>query len=126
MAKRAREHRKDIPGYDETRPPRDERKRQHRQVRHAANQMLSMVDDPDELTLPDVKRHRHDDRGGRPGGAATFPGVENQVLEAAGRLPGHEGPSRLQLAGHHESRARRVLSRKSEVGRRKSEVSSAS
>lgn len=61
MAKRAREHRKDIPGYDETRPPRDERKRQHRQVRHAANQMLSMVDDPDDLTLPDVKRHRHDD-----------------------------------------------------------------
>src|SRR5690606_32388387 len=60
MARRARDHRKEIPGYDETRPAREERKRQHRQVRHAANQILSMVDDPDELTLPDVRRHRHD------------------------------------------------------------------
>ncbi|HSJ33977.1 MAG TPA: hypothetical protein VLB85_02885 [Acidimicrobiia bacterium] len=61
MAKRAREHRKDIPGYDDTRPARDDRKRHHRRVRHAANQILAMVDDPDEITLPDVKRHRLDD-----------------------------------------------------------------
>lgn len=64
MAKRARDHRKDIPGYDETRPARDERKRQHRQVRHAANQLLSMVDDPDDLTLPDVRRRRSDESNG--------------------------------------------------------------
>lgn len=61
MARRAREHRKDIPGYDESRPGRDDRKRQHRQVRHAANQILSTIPDPDEVTLPDVKRHRHDE-----------------------------------------------------------------
>lgn len=61
MARRAREHRKDIPGYDDTRPDRDERKRQHRRVRHASNQILSMVEDPDELTLPDVRRLRHND-----------------------------------------------------------------
>lgn len=61
MARRAREHRKDIPGYDDTRPDRDERKRQHRQVRHAANQMLSTFEDPDDLTLPDVKRRRQSD-----------------------------------------------------------------
>lgn len=61
MARRAREHRKDIPGYDETRPDRQERKRQHRQVRHAANQMLSTVNDPDDLTLPDVRRLRVDE-----------------------------------------------------------------
>lgn len=64
MARRAREHRKDIPGYDETRPPRDERKREHRRVRHAANQMLHQLDDPEDLTLPDVRRRRHDDSGG--------------------------------------------------------------
>ena len=40
MAQRARDHRKDIPGYDETRPDRDARKREHRKVRHATNQML--------------------------------------------------------------------------------------
>lgn len=61
MARRARDHRKDIPGYDDTRPDRDERKRQHRRVRHASNQILSMVEDPDELTLPDVRRLRHND-----------------------------------------------------------------
>lgn len=59
MARRARDHRKDIPGYDETRPDRAERKRQHRRVRHAANQMLTTVSDPDELTLPDVRRQGH-------------------------------------------------------------------
>lgn len=60
MARRARDHRKDIPGYDETRPDRDLRKREHRRVRHAANQLLSVVDDPDDLTLPDVRRQRSD------------------------------------------------------------------
>ena len=64
MARRAREHRKDIPGYDDTRPGRDERKRQHRQVRHAANQLLSSVDDLDDLTLPDVRRRRFDEANG--------------------------------------------------------------
>ncbi|CAN5859855.1 hypothetical protein BH23ACT5_BH23ACT5_11490 [soil metagenome] len=62
MARRAREHRKDIPGYNETRPDRDLRKREHRRVRHAANQILSAVEDPDELTLPDVRRQRWDER----------------------------------------------------------------
>lgn len=61
MAKRARDHRKEIPGYDDTRPAREERKRQHRQVRHAANQLLSIVDDPEDLTLPDVRRRRQGD-----------------------------------------------------------------
>ena len=65
MARRARDHRKEIPGYDDTRPARDERKRQHRQVRHAANQILSTVEDPDDLTLPDVRRHRYDEADGR-------------------------------------------------------------
>ena len=32
MAKRSREHRNDIPGYDDSRPSRDERKQKHRQV----------------------------------------------------------------------------------------------
>lgn len=64
MARRARQHRKDIPGYDESRPTRAERKREHRQVRHAANQLLSMVDDPEELTLPDVRRRRSDENHG--------------------------------------------------------------
>ena len=61
MARRAREHRKDIPGYDDTRPPRDDRKREHRRVRHAASQMLHLVEDADELTLPDVRRARADE-----------------------------------------------------------------
>lgn len=59
MAKRSREHRNDIPGYDESRPSRDERKQKHRQVRHNTHQLLHMVDDPDELSdLPEVKRSR--------------------------------------------------------------------
>ena len=57
MAQRARDHRKDIPGYDETRPDRDARKREHRKVRHATNQMLAAAADPDEITLPAVRRH---------------------------------------------------------------------
>ena len=56
MAKRSREHRQDIPGYDETRPTREERKQQHRATRHAANQMLSSYEDVDEIVLPREKR----------------------------------------------------------------------
>jgi hypothetical protein len=59
MAKRSRKNRHQIPGYDESRPTRDERKQQHRQVRHAAHQMLHMVDDPEEVVgLPEIKRTR--------------------------------------------------------------------
>jgi hypothetical protein len=59
MAKRSRKNRHQIPGYDESRPSREERKQQHRQVRHAAHQMLHMVDDPEEVdALPEVKRSR--------------------------------------------------------------------
>ncbi len=59
MAKRSRTNRIEIPGYDESRPSREERKQQHRQVRHAAHQMLHMVDDPEEVTgLPEVRRTR--------------------------------------------------------------------
>ncbi|MFP3913789.1 MAG: hypothetical protein ACLFWM_02865 [Actinomycetota bacterium] len=58
MARRARQNRNGIPGYDETRPPREERKRQHRQVRHAANQILSTMEDPEDLALPKVRRVR--------------------------------------------------------------------
>lgn len=59
MAKRSRKNRIEIPGYDESRPSRDERKQQHRQVRHAAHQMLHMVDDPEEVVaLPEVRRTR--------------------------------------------------------------------
>lgn len=59
MARRSRKHRQEIPGYDEGRPSRDERKKQHRQVRHSTHQILRMVDDPEELTgLPRVRRTR--------------------------------------------------------------------
>lgn len=58
MAKRSREHRQDIPGYDESRPSREERKQQHRATRHAANQQLHMADDPEEIVLPTEKRTR--------------------------------------------------------------------
>jgi hypothetical protein len=59
MATRSRAHRKSIPGYDEQRPSRDERIREHRKARHAAHQLLHTVDDPDELDpLPEVKRDR--------------------------------------------------------------------
>lgn len=64
MARRARQNRTGIPGYDETRPPREERKRQHRQVRHAANQILSTMEDPEDLTLPDVRRRRYGETNG--------------------------------------------------------------
>lgn len=63
MAKRSREHRQDIPGYDESRPSRDERKQQHRANRHAANQMLHSFDDPDEVVLPEERRTRTRETG---------------------------------------------------------------
>ncbi len=58
MAKRSREHRQEIPGYDEARPTRDERKQKHRATRHAAHQALSTLDDPDEVVLPEERRNR--------------------------------------------------------------------
>ncbi len=58
MAKRSRQHKKDIPGYDENRPSRDERKKQHRATRHAANQMLHSLDDPEDVVLPRERRSR--------------------------------------------------------------------
>jgi len=58
MAKRSREHRQDIPGYDESRPTREERKQQHRANRHAANQALHIIEDPDEIVLPEDRRTR--------------------------------------------------------------------
>lgn len=63
MARRSREHRQDIPGYDESRPSREERKKQHRATRHATNQLLHMVEDPDEVVLPREKRTRSDEAG---------------------------------------------------------------
>ncbi len=60
MARRARDRRKAIPGYDEFRPTQDDRRRSHRQARHAANQMLHTLADPDELAgLPEVRSDRH-------------------------------------------------------------------
>lgn len=58
MAKRSREHRP--PGYDENRPSRDERKKQHRANRHATNQILNAYDDLDEIVLPEEKRTREE------------------------------------------------------------------
>lgn len=59
MARRARERRNSIPGYDEHRPSREDRKREHRKVRHAAKNMLHSIDDPESLApLPEVKRTR--------------------------------------------------------------------
>jgi hypothetical protein len=58
MAKRSREHRQEIPGYDESRPTREERKQKHRATRHAAHQVLNTFDDPDEVVLPEERRTR--------------------------------------------------------------------
>ncbi|HEY6635732.1 MAG TPA: hypothetical protein VI141_08990 [Acidimicrobiia bacterium] len=63
MAKRSREHRQDIPGYDESRPTREERKQQHRANRHAANQVLHTIADPDEVVLPEERRTRTHETG---------------------------------------------------------------
>ena len=58
MAKRSREHRQEIPGY-ENRPTREERKQQHRKVRHNTHQMLHVSDDPEEIAgLPEVRPPR--------------------------------------------------------------------
>ncbi|MCI0424976.1 MAG: hypothetical protein L0Z49_03335 [Actinobacteria bacterium] len=59
MARRSREHRQDIPGYDESRPTRDDRKLKHRATRHATNQILHSVADPEEIVLPTERRTRN-------------------------------------------------------------------
>ena len=57
MASRSRANRKSIPGYEEFRPNREDRKRTHRATRHAANQMLHTTDDFDDVaSFPEVKR----------------------------------------------------------------------
>lgn len=61
MAKRSREQRQAIPGYDESRPTRLERKKQHRATRHATNQILNTLEDPEEVVLPRGKRTRSDE-----------------------------------------------------------------
>ncbi|HUG08128.1 MAG TPA: hypothetical protein VMP13_04445 [Acidimicrobiia bacterium] len=61
MAKRSRENRQEIPGYDESRPTREERKKRHRANRHAANQMLHTLEDPEEVVLPEERRTRTHD-----------------------------------------------------------------
>lgn len=62
MARRARDRRKAIPGYDEFRPSSSERARDHRRVRHAANQMLRTTTDVEELApLPEVRPDHHHD-----------------------------------------------------------------
>lgn len=58
MARRSREHRYEIPGYDESRPSREQRKKQHRAARHATHQLLRTLDDPDAVAFPEVKRTR--------------------------------------------------------------------
>ena len=63
MAKRSREHRQEIPGYDESRPSREERKQKHRATRHAAHQVLSTFEDPEEVVLPEERRTRNHDTG---------------------------------------------------------------
>jgi len=63
MAKRSREHRQEIPGYDESRPTREERKQQHRATRHATNQMLHTLEDPEEVVLPQERRTRNSETG---------------------------------------------------------------
>jgi len=63
MAKRSREHRQDIPGYDESRPSREQRKQQHRAARHATHQLLHTVEDPDEIVLPKERRTRLHENG---------------------------------------------------------------
>jgi hypothetical protein len=66
MARRSREHRQEIPGYDESRPSRDDRKQQHRATRHATHQMLHALDDPDEVVLPEERRTRSDEAANGP------------------------------------------------------------
>lgn len=57
MASRSRANRKSIPGYEEARPSRADRKRTHRATRHAAHQMLHTIDDFDDVaSFPEVRR----------------------------------------------------------------------
>lgn len=56
MASRARQHRQEIPGYDDNRPSREIRKQQHRATRHATHQMLHLIEDPEEVVLPEQRR----------------------------------------------------------------------
>ena len=63
MAKRSRQSKQDIPGYNESRPSRDERKKQHRATRHAANQILHTLDDPDDVVLPEERRTAKSEQG---------------------------------------------------------------
>ncbi|HEY7822695.1 MAG TPA: hypothetical protein VIG24_07685 [Acidimicrobiia bacterium] len=75
MARRSREHRQDIPGYDESRPTREERKQQHRATRHAAHQLLQTLEDPEDIVLPEERRTRSDENyngGGEPGKKHRF------------------------------------------------------
>lgn len=58
MARRSREHRQEIPGYDESRPSREERRKSHRATRHATNQVLHTFADPEEIVLPEERRSR--------------------------------------------------------------------
>jgi len=58
MARRSRENRQDIPGYDESRPSREDRRQGHRATRHAINQALHTFADPDEIVLPEERRSR--------------------------------------------------------------------
>ncbi len=63
MARRSRDRRKSIPGYDDLRPRRDDRARDHRKVRHAAHQMLRTATDVDALApLPEVRPDHHHDQ----------------------------------------------------------------
>jgi broad specificity phosphatase PhoE len=57
MAQRSRQNRESIPGYDD-RPTHQDRSRQHRQVRHAAHQLLATADDLDEVALPEIRKDR--------------------------------------------------------------------
>ena len=59
MARRSRINRSAIPGYDASRPSRDERARDHRRIRHAANQMLRTATDVEDLALPRPRADHH-------------------------------------------------------------------
>lgn len=54
MAHRSRAHRNDIPGYV-PKPSRDDRRLQHRSTRHATHQVLHIIDDPDDVVLPETR-----------------------------------------------------------------------
>ncbi len=65
MARRARDRRRSIPGYDELRPRRADRVKDHRKVRHAASQMLRTAADVEELApLPEVRADHHHEHDG--------------------------------------------------------------